>query len=160
MAETEMRPLVICVGASAGGHTNELLALLNAVTDWPVEPQVYVTTLDIVAETLARRGRVHVIGECDRRHLWHLPCVIWRAWRVIVRERPDVIITTGSLPLALLCALGKIHGAKVGWVDSVAQIQRLSMSGRVVRYFADLCLCQWPAVAARYRNVVYAGEVL
>ena len=46
------------------------------------------------------------------------------------------------------------------WIDSIANTRVLSMSGRMIRPFADLILSQWPEVAARYRHVEYAGEVL
>ena len=52
------------------------------------------------------------------------------------------------------------EAARIVWIDSVAQIDRLSLSGRVMRHVADLCLAQWPDVAAHYPNVEYAGEVL
>jgi hypothetical protein len=64
------------------------------------------------------------------------------------------------MPLALFCIWAKLLGAKVVWIDSVAQIEALSVSGRLMRRVADLCLAQWPAVAARYAGVEYAGEVL
>jgi hypothetical protein len=59
-----------------------------------------------------------------------------------------------------MCFWGKLFGAKVIWLDSVANTEKLSMSGRMIRYFADLVLSQWPDVAAKYPNVEYAGEVI
>ncbi len=150
----------ICVGASAGGHTNELLALLKAADRWPVKPSVYITTLDIVADSFASKGRVYVIGECDRRHPGRALGVLMRAVRCALKERPDVVITTGSLPLAMVCFFTKLLGSKIIWIDSVAQMEDLSVSGRFVRLFADICLSQWPEVAQKYRNVEYVGEVL
>ena len=42
----------------------------------------------------------------------------------------------------------------------MAHIEKLSVCGRLMRRVAYLCLALWPAVAARYRGVEYAGEVL
>ena len=152
----------LCVGASAGGHANELQILLDAARGlWPAAPCDYVTTMQITANAFAVHGRpVHVIGECDRRKPLQAIAVVFRALRLALKLRPDVIVTTGSMPIALFCIWAKLLGTKVVWIDSVAQIEKMSVSGRLMRHFADLCLAQWPDVAAKYPDVEYAGEVL
>lgn len=155
-----MSGLRVCAGASAGGHMNQLLRLLAETGDWPAKPSVYVTTLPAVARPLAERGRVHVIGECDRNHPFKAFGVLARAARFALRERPDVVITTGSLPLAMVCAACKLLGARIVWIDSIANARRLSMSGRFVRTFADLFLVQWPELAKRYPGATYAGAII
>lgn len=154
-------PLKLFVGASAGGHANELLIVLDAAKGlWPVEPAAYVTTLDITAKAFAQRGKpVYVVGESDRRNPLRACVVLVRTLWLALRCRPDVVVTTGSMPLALFCLWAKLFGARIVWIDSIAQIEHLSASGRLARRFADLCLSQWPDVAAQYPGVEYAGEV-
>ena len=157
------RPLKLVVGASAGGHANELIRLLDVAENglWPVDVAAYVTTMEITATAFARRGRpVHVIGEGDRKKPLRSLAVLGRAMRLAIVLRPDLIVTTGSMPLALFSICAKLLGARVVWIDSVAQIDELSLSGRIMRHVADLCLAQWPEVAAKYPNVEYAGELL
>ena len=156
-------PLKLVVGASAGGHANELIRLLDVAEHglWPVEVAAYVTTMDLTAAVFARRGRpVHVIGEGDRKKPLRSLAVLARAVRLAVVLRPDLVVTTGSMPLAMFSICAKVLGARVVWIDSIAQIEDLSLSGRVMRHVADLCLAQWPEVAAKYTNVEYAGELL
>ena len=158
-----LRPIRLVAGASGGGHANELIRLLDVAEGrlWSVDPVAYVTTLDITAEAFALRGRpVHVIGESDRKKPLQAILVFARAAALAFRLRPDVVVTTGSMPLALFAICAKLIGARVVWIDSVAQIDELSLSGRVMRHVADLFLAQWPDVAAKYANVEYAGEVL
>lgn len=151
------RPLRLCVGASAGGHMTQLLKLAPC---WADQDSFFVTTLDLVAAPLRPHGPVYVIGECNRERPWRILGVLWRAFRVVWRERPDVVLTTGSLPLALVCLAAKLRGAKVIWIDSVTNVARLSMSGRFVRPFADLCLTQWPHLASARARIEYAGELV
>ena len=151
--------LKLCIGASAGGHTTELFALLEHASWWP-RPAVAVTTLEILRPRFEHLAPTTVIGEADRHRPWAAVAVLVRAWRFVRRERPDVIVTTGSMPLAVVCGLVKLHGGRVVWIDSVAQMDHMSMSGKLVRRFADRCYVQWPALATRYRNVRYAGELL
>ena len=155
-------PLKLVVGASAGGHANELIRLLDIAEAglWP-EVMAYVTTLQLTAEAFAKRGKaVHLVGESDRKKPLRAVAVLFRSFALAARLRPDVVITTGSMPLAVFAICAKLFGAKIVWIDSVAQIEDLSLSGKIMRHVADLCLAQWPEVAAKYRNVEYAGETL
>ncbi len=139
---------------------SELLSLLAHAGDWPAHPEVFVTTTAVWRDRLLEKGRVFVVGECNRRNPLRVVSVAVRALWFAVKERPDVVISTGSAPLAFVCLFTKMLGGKVVWIDSVAQFEVLSVSGRVMRHVADLCLSQWPEVATRYRNVEYAGQLL
>jgi len=156
----DKKQLKICVGASAGGHMNQLMSLLGASANWPQRPSFYVTTLPELAEKLETLGPTYVIGECNRLHPLMSVGVFLKASKLVYAERPDVIITTGSLPLAMVCLAGKMLGVKIVWVDSIANIEKLSMSGSMVRYFADLFLTQWPELAKKYKNTEYVGTLL
>lgn len=105
-------------------------------------------------------GPVYVIGECNRQQPGQTLKVVFRCLRILVRERPDIVLSTGAAAGFILCFLGKLLGSKVIWIDSIANARRLSMSGRMIRPFADLILSQWPDVAARYKRVEYAGELI
>jgi len=139
---------------------SQLLRLLEESGCWPAQPTVYVTTVDILANKLSERGRAYVVGECNRRHPLKAMSVLSRSLWVVLRERPDVVVTTGSLPLAILSFVAKLFGARIVWIDSVANIERLSMSGQFVRHFADLFLTQWSKLAQRNKKVEYVGEIV
>jgi UDP-N-acetylglucosamine:LPS N-acetylglucosamine transferase len=150
------------VGASAGGHANELEILLAAARGiWPVQPSAFVTTMHITADAFIRYGHpVHVIGEADRRKPLDALAVVVRSFLLAWRERPTVVITTGSMPIAMFCLWAKLLGAKIVWIDSIAQIDKMSVSGRLMLRVADLCLVQWPDLVRRHRGAEYCGELL
>ena len=138
----------------------ELLGLLSTLNGWPVKPSVYVTTREIWAKKLYELGPTYLVGECDRNKPLKILSTLWRSFVFVMRERPDVIVTTGSLPIAIVCMLAKtLIGTKFVWVDSVAQLDDLSMSGKMVMKRADLFLTQWPEVAERYPKARYVGEL-
>ena len=137
----------------------ELLALLETVDIWPEKPALYVTTREIWADKLRVLGKTYIVGECDRKKPVKIFLTFLRAVRFVFKERPGVVITTGSLPLAIVCLVAKLFGSKVVWIDSVAQIEDLSMSGKLMLNRADLLLTQWPEVAARYPGAEYVGEL-
>ncbi len=150
----------ICAGASAGGHMNQLLRLLNHADTWPDYPAFYVTTLPEVVVKLEEKGPVYVIGEYNRHHPFLAVRSLIRCFKIALKERPDVVITTGSMPLALFCFACKLLRAKVIWIDSIANIEKFSMSGRFVRRFADLFLTQWPDLAGKDKKARYVGAIL
>lgn len=154
------KDLKICAGASAGGHMNQLLKLLDAADGWPVQPAFYVTTMDVLAAKLSARGPVYVIGECNRRHPLQSLSVFFKAAKLVNKERPDVVITTGSMPIALVCLCAKIRGAKIIWIDSIANAEKLSMSGAFVRRFADLFLTQWPELTEKINGIEFSGALV
>jgi UDP-N-acetylglucosamine:LPS N-acetylglucosamine transferase len=152
----------LLVAASAGGHANDLTALLQRAEElWPVKPSVYVTTAKTQADRVRDTGmRLYVVREADRRTPISALVAFVQTFRVISRERPDAIVTTGAMPMAIMCIWGRLFGAKIAWIDCLSQVDTLSLSGRVTRRLAHLTLTQWPDVATRFRRVEYAGEVL
>jgi UDP-N-acetylglucosamine:LPS N-acetylglucosamine transferase len=78
---------------------------------------------------------------------------------IILRERPDVVISTGAAPGYFALRFGKMMGARTIWLDSIANVDRLSRSGRQVRNYADVWLTQWPHLALD-EGPHYSGAVL
>jgi UDP-N-acetylglucosamine:LPS N-acetylglucosamine transferase len=150
-------PVKICLVASAGGHLSQLLKIVQAVNGHEV---FVVTTSEAVRGNLTRFGQVHVVGECNRQHGLRVVRVVLACWRILRRERPNVILSTGAAPGCVCCFLGKLMGAKIIWVDSITNVGRLSLSGWLVRYIADLFIVQWAELAQKYRGTEYVGTIV
>ena len=151
------KQLRICLAASAGGHISQLLKLAES---WNGYETFCVTTTEVVRNKLSKLGEVYVVGECNRQHPIRVVTVLLRCLRIVFRERPDVVISTGAAAGCMLCFLGKMFGAKVVWIDSITNVERISLSGRMVRYVADLFLVQWPELTGRYKRVEFIGTVV
>jgi hypothetical protein len=81
--------------------------------------------------------------------------IIW----LLLRVRPDVVITTGAAPGYFAVRFGKWLGARVVWVDSVANAEELSLSGQKAGAFVHLWLTQWPHLV-REEGPHFLGSVL
>jgi len=68
---------------------------------------------------------------------------------LIVRERPDAIVSTGAAPGYLAIRIGGLIGCRTLWIDSIANVEQLSLSGRRALRHADLCLTQWEHLASQ-----------
>lgn len=141
--------------ASAGGHWAELVRLRPLLDEYRV---TYVTT---------NRGYRADVGDQPFRTVteasrWDRLKLLRSALQVLwllVRLRPGVVVTTGAAPGWFALYLGKKLGAKTIWIDSLANGEELSMSGRRASKHADLWLTQWPELAAE-GGPEYAGSVL
>jgi len=149
--------LKICLASSSGGHLSQLLKFSRS---WEGSYAFYVTTTEVVKEKLSRLGRVYVVGECNRQHPLQVIKVLFRCIRIIMSEKPNVIISTGAAAGCIMCFLGKLTGAKIIWIDSITNVERLSFSGRMVRYIADLFLVQWPELTKKYKRAEFVGSVI
>ena len=149
--------LRICAAASTGGHLSQLLKLSKS---WEKYDVFYVSTLESVNQKLQKLSRFYITGECNREHPLQVMQVFKKCIKIILKEKPDVVISTGAAPPCLLCLVGKLFGAKIIWIDSIANVERLSLSGRIIKPFADLILTQWPELANRHQKLEYVGSVI
>ncbi|MBN1795989.1 MAG: hypothetical protein JW804_04890 [Sedimentisphaerales bacterium] len=149
--------LKICLVASAGGHMSQLLKLRKS---WSNYETICVTTSDMVSKELSESQKIYAVGECNRENLLRVVVVFFRCLKIILRERPDVLISTGAAVGCICCWLAKFIGAKIIWIDSITNVDRLSLSGRLVHKIADLLLVQWPELAACYRKAEYLGTLI
>ncbi len=141
--------------ASGGGHWQQLMQLRTAFAGSDI---FYLTTLEGLPEQFEATPAA-IVPDCNRHEkIAILRCGLSIAGHVL-RRRPDVVITTGALPGVIALALGRMIGARTVWIDSVANAEEMSMSGRLARRFAHLWLTQWEHVAAD-SGAEYAGTVL
>jgi UDP-N-acetylglucosamine:LPS N-acetylglucosamine transferase len=78
---------------------------------------------------------------------------------VFRRCRPDVVITTGAAPGYFAVRLGRLFGARTIWIDSIANADELSLSGKRLKNHADVWLTQWEHLE-RPEGPVYLGSVI
>lgn len=147
-------PKVLAI-SSGGGHWIQLLRLRPAFENCDV---TYATV---------RKGYRDDVGGVNFRLIrdanrWHKIDLIRSALGIIwllIRLRPDFVITTGAAPGYFGVRFGKCLGAKTVWVDSVANADELSMSGQKAGGFVDLWLTQWLHLA-RAGGPQFMGSVL
>lgn len=141
--------------SSGGGHWIELLRLRGAFAGLDV---FYVST-----DPSAERGlgaRHYTIRNVSRRDRFGFAVVLWQVIRILMRERPDVVVTTGAAPgLVALAAAKLILRSRTIWIDSIASATTLSLSARLARPVADVRLVQW-AHLARTEGPEFWGAIL
>lgn len=140
--------------ASTGGHWVQLLRLIPAFKN---HETIYVSTKASFESTVPG-SRFYSIPDMNRNNLLHLFQSILEIWKIISKIRPDIVITTGAAPGLLTLIIGKMRGCRTVWIDSMANIDELSLSGRIASFFADRVYTQWENLANR--RVIYSGNIL
>jgi len=136
------RPVLLAV-ASGGGHWVQLMRMHAAFAGF--DP-VYVSTLKGY-EHMIGGAPIYIVSDSSRFDVRPLLPTFATAIKVYLRHRPKVLITTGSAPALPFVLLGRLFGCRTLWVDSIANGERLSSSGRIARKFATKVISQWPEVA-------------
>ena len=147
-------PRILAV-ASGGGHWVQLLRLRGAFEGYDV---AFVSMFDSYRD-LVPGHRYYTIPDASRFSPISFLRVLARAFPIMIRERPKAIVTTGSAPALVLVLLGRMIGARTLWIDSIANAERMSSSGKLARRLAHEVVSQWPDVAER-EGVSYWGAVL
>lgn len=104
-------------------------------------------------------ARMHVVNDANRWNKFALVRMAIKVLWILCRERPDVIVSTGAAPGYFALRLGKLMGSRTIWLDSIANVEELSLSGRKAGKYADLWLTQWPHLALP-DGPHFAGAVL
>lgn len=139
--------------SSVGGHWTELMRLRAAFEGCDI---VYVTT-DTAYQSTVQGERFYTINDFNRKNAWQIFSAIWKLIVLFARFRPDYTISTGAAPGITAILIGRLFLSKTVWVESVANAEELSMSGRIARFLAHRVYVQWPHMAdsrLRYRGNV------
>lgn len=141
--------------SSGGGHWVELIRLAPAFKAHDV---AYATVSEAYRQE-AGAARFYTVQDVTRWDIARWGQTIAKLLWILWRERPDVVVSTGALPGYFALRLAKWFGARTVWLDSIANVEELSMSGQKAGRHADLWLTQWPQLA-RPGGPYYRGTVL
>jgi len=71
-------------------------------------------------------------------------------WRMLRRQKPDLILSTGAGVAVPFLVFGKLLGCRTVFVESITRIETLSLSARLALPFLDVLYVHWPQLQARY----------
>lgn len=112
------------------------------------------------AELSKRDGivRFHVLPDSNRDEPSRAFRCLLASIRLVWRVQPAVLITTGALPGLFCLIAARIAGARTIWIDSIANSDQPSLSGRCARPFAHEWFTQWAHLATAKQR--YDGALL
>ena len=144
----------VCLVCSHGGHLTEMLEIEEAFSDHDI---FYISYRGKTTEGLKGATLVGNIGKNPFRFLVASWKILSRLWK----EKPKIIFSTGAEIAIPSCILGKLLGAKVGYMECSAQVVTPSFTGRLVYPVADLFLVQWEGLRDKFGSKArYVGGLI
>ena len=148
------KPKVLAI-SSGGGHWVQLLRLRPAFDG----ADLVFATVHPGYRADVEGSEFRIIQDANRHQKWALVMSAWSILLLLLIERPNIVISTGAAPGYFAVRLGKFLRMRTIWVDSVANAEELSMSGRKAGHCVDLWLTQWSHLA-KDTGPKYFGNVL
>ncbi len=148
--------LRICLAASGGGHVRQLLDLQPV---WSKHDYFFVTEDTALGATLALDHRTHFVPHFawGQAKLGAPFRMLARAWsslliscRIILKEKPQLVISTGAGAVIFPVLWGRLLGARVVVMESFARFEGPSLFGRIASPFATSMVVQSAKLSAYY----------
>jgi len=146
--------MLVC---SSGGHLLQLLALAPA---WDGRSRVWVTFDKSDARSLLVGERLIFGRGPTNRSIRNLLANLALSWRIVRRERPRVLLTTGAGLAVPFAWTARLFGARVFYVESLTRFQGPSLSCRLIAPVAHRIYVQWPELVENVRHGLYRGSVV
>jgi beta-1,4-N-acetylglucosaminyltransferase len=153
------RDIKICICCSAGGHFSEALK----ATQHTRGCKYYVTYQSVSIVEFSKNNRVFFITH-PRHCTFLLRTFLFirnfvESALILLREKPDLIVSTGADVAVATCIIGKLMGKKIIYIESGGYVFSKSLSGRLVYPFADLFIVQWEPALRNFPRAKYGGPL-
>ncbi len=148
----------ICFIASSGGHYEQLMMLKPLMEKYDsfiiTEKTAYNTTVD--------NKKTFYFKQVNRKEILFLVYMIsnlFKSITIFLKEKPDLVISTGALATIPMCLMAKLFGKKFIYIESFAKVTSGTMTGKFLYKFADRFYVQWEDMLEVYPNATFLGGI-
>lgn len=148
----------LCLVCSHGGHFVQMMRLLDAFKGH----DYFIVTFQSEGTNHLENAYFVKFEGWDLKGKLLLTKTIFSSLKILIHEKPDIIITTGAGEIAVpFCYVGKLLGIKIIFIDTLSRITTPSAAGRLIYPIADLFLVQWKSLLKEYGpKAKYWGQVI
>jgi len=153
-----MSNLKICIASSAGGHLAEVLKIKEVYDTYE---NFYITFKRENSIELAKIEHVYFVTDPEKNFINLIKCFI-ETFKILLKEKPNVIISTGAGVALPSCFLGKIiFKSKIIFIESFCRIDKPSLTGKLVYSISNLFFVQWENLLKKYgKKAIFRGAVV
>jgi UDP-N-acetylglucosamine:LPS N-acetylglucosamine transferase len=156
---SKQRKNKICLISSSGGHFEQLL-MLRKLSD---NNNVFIVTEKTKYNKKDKKIK-YFVKQVNRKEILFIPKMIlifFKSLYILIKERPNVIISTGVLSAIPMLFLGHLFRKKVIYIESFAKISSPTMTGKLVykKKWANQFYVQWEPMLEFYPNAIYLGGI-
>lgn len=147
----------ICIPTSSGGHLTHMRMLMPV---FEKARDCFWVTFDKEDSNSQLKGeRVYHCYFPTNRNIPNLIRNTVLAIRVMRRERPDLVVSSGAGVAVPFFLIGKLMGARTIYIEVFDRVDKSTLTGRLVRWFTDLFVVQWPEMLEVYPGSVNLGSI-
>lgn len=144
----------ICIVSSCGGHLTEVRTLAPAFHSYE---HFYVLN-DRISLPEDMRDRTYFMKHSERDRLFAVN--LWEAWKILRREKPALILSTGAGPAVPFALVGKLLRIPNVFIETFTRVTSPSLTGRIMYRLADRFFYQWRALEKFFPHGVYGGPLV
>lgn len=147
---------VYLVGSS-GGHLAQLHAL---EAWWSARRRSWVTFRTPDAESVLESETVHWAYYPTTRNIWNLLRNFGLALRLIARDRPDLVVSTGAAVALPFFVVARAFGIPTAYIEVYDRMDTPTLTARLCRPFTTLFCAQWEEQQRFYPDAKVIGALL
>lgn len=141
---------------SSGGHLTHMYMLKDI---WSKHDRVWVTFDKADANSILKDERKYWCHYPTNRNIPNLIKNTFLAIKILRKEKPDVIISSGAAVAIPFFLLGHLFGAKLVYVEVFDRIDKPTVSGKFCYRFADKFIVQWDEQLKVYPKAINLGQI-
>ncbi len=146
----------LCLVGSSGGHLMHLYLLKPF---WRDKQRFWVTFDKADARSLLKGEKTHWAFFPTNRNVFNLIRNTFLAIRVLFRERPDIIISSGAAVAVPFFYIGKLFGVKTVYIEVFDRFDRPTLTGKLVYPVTDRFIVQWEEMKGVYPKAINLGSI-
>lgn len=142
----------LCLVSSSGGHWEQLQKLQPLIDKYD--------GFLVTEKTQFPENAKYFMLQTDLKDKFMIPKMIVngaRAVRVWIKERPDFVITTGTMVAYPFYWLAVLTHKKFVFVETFGRADMPTVAGRLMEKHSDLFIVQWRTQVKHYKKAVYGG---
>ncbi|VQX62851.1 putative glycosyl transferase enhancer [Streptococcus pneumoniae] len=146
----------VCLVGSSGGHLTHLYLLKPF---WKDRERFWVTFDKEDARSILENEIFYPCYYPTNRNLKNLIKNTILAFKILRKERPDIIVSSGAAVAVPFFYLGKIFGAKTVYIEVFDRIDAPTMTGKLVYPVTDRFIVQWEEMKKVYLKAINLGGI-
>lgn len=146
----------ICLVGSSGGHLTHLYMLKPF---WKNKERVWVTFDKEDARSILAGEKVYPCFFPTNRNIKNLIRNTFLAVRILRKEKPDLLISSGAAVAVPFFYIAKLMGKKLIYIEVYDRIDKPTLTGRLVYPIVDSFIVQWEEQKQVYKKAVNFGSI-
>lgn len=146
----------VCLVGSSGGHLTHLYMLKKF---WEHEDRFWVTFPKEDAKSLLKNEKTYSCYYPTNRNFKNLIKNTFLAFKILLKEKPDLIISSGAAVAVPFFYIGKLFRIKTIYVEVFDRINKPTVTGRLVYPVSDIFVVQWEEMKKVYPKAINLGSI-